>query len=73
MPLNSFTQHSRPFKVGNHWTLAYHMECDTPTIVVNQDYQILLEELGLDGSSEEYFVAEHFQAFLDLLVIEEDE
>jgi len=72
-PVESFQFFGRPFKVGKRWIVAYHVECDTPTIVVNQDYQILLGELGIDNSSEEYFVADHFQAFLDLLVIEEDE
>ncbi|WP_417376142.1 hypothetical protein [Gimesia maris] len=71
-PVESFQFFGRPFKVGKRWILAYHMEYDTPTIIVNQDFQVLLEGLGVDDSTEEYFVVDHFLSFLDLLTLEAD-
>lgn len=71
--VESFQFFTRPFKVSDHWILGYHMEQDTSTIIVNQDYQILLEDLDQEGNREEHFLVEHFQDFLNMLVLDGDE
>lgn len=60
----------RPIKLRDHWILGSHMELDTPTLIVDHDNKIMLEDLSIDGSRDRIFLADHFNAFLDYIVTE---
>lgn len=66
--VESFDFPDRPIKQRDHWILGSHMELDTPTIIVDHDYKIMLEDLGIDGLRDRIFLADHFKAFLDYIV-----
>lgn len=70
--LESFEFPNRPIKQRDHWILGNHVELDTPTLIVDKEKKIKLEDVYLDGTHDRTFIAENFRALIEYIVIKSD-
>ncbi|QDV53291.1 hypothetical protein [Gimesia fumaroli] len=65
--LEYFEFPNRPIKQPDHWILGNHVELDTPTIIVDKEKKIMLEDVYLDGTHDRTYIAENFITFLEYI------